>query len=401
MKHKNNCICCNSEKLHEVLDLKDQPLANNFVKTPTTLQTFPLKLNVCKDCYHLQLSYIVDPNLLFKNYLYVSGTSKTLRDYFEWFANFVQEYSNSNYKQQDILEIACNDGSQLDCFKKLGWNTYGIDPAENIVCNLSKDHIVACDFFKGGLFNNKKFDIIVAENVFAHNENAFKFLTDCISYMKDESFLFIQTSQSNMILNNEFDTIYHEHLSFFNINSFNTLCNRVGINLIDVRKSPIHGTSYIFILSKTIRKPHLIENLISLERSKGLYNIDTYETYKDNALDIKSDFVKHINDYKQKKYIIIGYGAAAKGMTFLNFCNITFDIIIDDSPLKYNLYTPGSNIVIKDLLFLKNYSNTDKIVFIPLAWNFYTEIVNKIKSVRKNKEDIFLKYFPTLEITHG
>ena len=99
MKHKNNCICCNSEKLHEVLDLKDQPLANNFVKTPTTLQTFPLKLNVCKDCYHLQLSYIVDPNLLFKNYLYVSGTSKTLRDYFEWFANFVQEYSNSNYKQ--------------------------------------------------------------------------------------------------------------------------------------------------------------------------------------------------------------------------------------------------------------------------------------------------------------
>jgi hypothetical protein len=73
--------------------------------------------------------------------------------------------------------------------------------------------------------------------------------------------------------------------------------------------------------------------------------------------------VKHINDYKQKKYIIIGYGAAAKGMTFLNFCNITFDIIIDDSPLKYNLYTPGSNIVIKDLLFLKNYSNTDKIVF--------------------------------------
>jgi hypothetical protein len=396
MTLKKNCICCNNNDLYEVLDLKEQPLANNFVTTPTELPKYPLKLNLCKNCYHLQLSYIVNPDILFKNYLYVSGTSRTLREYFKWFGSFVQEYTTKSCG--DILEIACNDGTQLDVFRDLGWNTYGVDPAENITSTISKTHKIVCDYFNKNLFNGKRFDVIVAQNVFAHNENAYKFLTDCMEYMKDDSFLFIQTSQSEMIQNNEFDTIYHEHISFFNIKSFFTLCKRVGINLIDVVKSPIHGVSYIFIMSKVVSKPHLINNLISLEKNKKLYDFNTYINYKNNVLTIRDDFVQRINQYKQKGYIIIGYGAAAKGMTFLNFCNTKLDVIIDDSSLKHNLYTPGSNIVIKDLNYIRRYSDDDIVVFVPLAWNFYTEIVNKIKSVRNNKKDMYLKYFPQLEV---
>jgi 2-polyprenyl-3-methyl-5-hydroxy-6-metoxy-1,4-benzoquinol methylase len=390
-KKLENCICCDNTDLIKILDLGEQPLANSYHNENEILPKFPLKLNLCNKCFHLQLSHIVNPDLLFKNYLYVSGTSDTLKKYFEWFVNFVIEYTNLN--NGSVLDIACNDGTQLDYFKNNGWETYGIDPSTNLYNISSKKHNIICDYFDSKHYD-KKFDIIIAQNVFAHNENAKIFLDNCYELMHDDSLLFIQTSQSEMINNNEFDTIYHEHISFFNINSFNELTKRTNLYLTNIIKTPVHGISYVFILSKKKIKNKLIENLINVEKEKGLLSNITYENYRKNVLEIVDSFVNTINDYRKNDYKIIGYGAAAKGMTFLNFANITMDYIIDDNPLKQDLLTPGTNTEIKSIEFIKNYKEDEKIVFVPLAWNFFEEIKTRVKNVRNNKNDVFVKYFP-------
>ena len=397
-KEKVNCICCNSANLIQVLDLKDQPLANSYQVINENLDKFPLKLNLCNNCYHLQLSHIVNPDLLFKNYLYVSGTTKTLLSYFDWFASYVKEYSPDS---DTILEIACNDGSQLNSFKKLEYKTYGIDPAENLHHISSKNHNVVCDYFDKKHFDGQEFDIIVGQNVFAHNENAKKFLDDCYELMHDQSYLFIQTSQAEMIKHNQFDTIYHEHISFFNINSFNELVKRTKFHLVDVIKTPVHGTSYLFVLSKLNKRPFLINNWIELERSYGLLSNKIYQQYESNVNSIVNEFKNVIADHRTNGYKIIGYGAAAKGNTFLNFADVKLDYIIDDNKLKQRLYTPGTNIEITSIDLLNKYKDYDKILFIPLAWNFFDEIKARIIKVRDNTNDLYLRYFPEITIERG
>jgi 2-polyprenyl-3-methyl-5-hydroxy-6-metoxy-1,4-benzoquinol methylase len=389
---KKECICCGSNDLTEILNLGEQPLANSYHNNDNEiLPNFPLNLNLCGKCYHLQLSHIVNPDLLFRNYLYVSGTSNTLRKYFNWFVDFVNEYCE--LKTGSVLDIACNDGTQLDYFKNKGWDTYGIDPSKNLYDVSSKNHNIVCDYFDSKNFD-RKFDVITAQNVFAHNENAKEFLDNCYTLMHDDSLLFIQTSQSEMVNNNEFDTIYHEHISFFNINSFNELTKRTNLHLIDVIKTPVHGISYLFVLSKKEKNKFLIDNLISVEEEKGLLSYETYINYKKNVSEIVNDFKKSIQKYRDRGYKIIGYGAAAKGMTFLNFANEKMDFIIDDNELKQGLFTPGTNTEIKSINFLHDYNNDDYIVFVPLAWNFFTEIKEKIKKVRNNENDVYIKYFP-------
>jgi len=393
-REKTSCICCDKNDLIKILDLKDQPLANSYHTVDEKLDTYPLKLNLCKNCYHLQLSHIVDPNLLFKNYLYVSGTTQTLRDYFDWFAKFVAEYEPT---AQTVLDIACNDGSQLDSFKKLDFDTYGIDPAENLHTISSAKHKVICNYFDASHFD-KRFDIIVAQNVFAHNENAKKFLDDCTEIMHNDSLLFIQTSQAEMIEHNQFDTIYHEHLSFFNINSFNELTKRTNLNLVDVIKTPIHGTSYVFVLSRSKSRDNHIKNQIDIERNKQLLSLGRYDTYQKNVYRVVNEFKRTVESFKDKGYKVVGYGAAAKGNTFLNFADVKLDYIIDDNPLKQKLLTPGMDIPIVSISVLKNENDNCGIVFIPLAWNFYDEIIKRISKVRNNRSDVYIKYFPEVTV---
>jgi len=399
-KEKKECICCGKSNLSLVLDLNNQPLANSYHKEDEVLEEYPLGLNLCDDCYHLQLTHIVNPDLLFKNYLYCSGTTQTLRDNFEWFSNFVLEDAPVC---KSVLDIACNDGTQLDCFKEKGVETYGIDPAENLYELSSKNHDVKCEYFDS-VFFGFLFDVIIAQNVFAHNSNPKKFLDDCCELMDDDSRLYIQTSQAHMVQNNQFDTVYHEHISFFNINSFNELVKRTNLNLIDVIKTPVHGVSYLFVLSKQdmitpyyIRNKYRIQNLIDVERETGLYSKKTYDDYKQNILNIVESF-KRVVEHVQGEYPVIGYGAAAKGNTFLNFADIKLDYVIDDNELKQGLYTPGTNIEIKSVELLREYGEDDRILFVPLAWNFYDEIRKRIKKVRDNKNDRFLKYFPNIEV---
>jgi hypothetical protein len=404
MSHKiiNFCRCCGKKNLNKVLDLKTQPLANSYHDGTSQLDSYPLAINVCYDCFHTQLSCVVDPDKMFLNYLYVSGTSKTLHDYFEWFVEMVEKEN----KCGSVLDIACNDGTQLLKFKNKGWVAHGIDPAKNLIHISSKNaHYVVEDYFNETAIKklpNKNYDVIIAQNVFAHTNDVVDFLTCCKKLMKDESNLYIQTSQADMIENNQFDTIYHEHLSFFSTLSMQKLCSRVGLYLNDVKRVPIHGGSYIFKISKIKNLNKSVDESLKLEKKNKRYNKKRYKEYKKSVLKIIKDTKKTIDEYKKKGYLVVGYGAAAKGNTFLNAADIKLHFIIDDNPLKQNMLTPGSNTIILSKDSIKLLANNT--VFLPLAWNFYDEIVKNIKeevnklSFCKMYDYKVISFFPKLKI---
>ncbi len=379
--------------MKNVLNLNKQPLANSYLKNlKTEEKKYELKVNACLNCSHLQLSIAVDPKKIYKNYDYLSGTTKTYLNYMEEFYNFCIKKS-SKFVFKNILDIGCNDGSQLDVFKRNNFKTFGIDPAKNIFKISSKKHKIYCDFFNKKIVKkiNKKFDLIIFQNSFAHNPNPYNLLLDIKKLMHDKSTLIIQTSQADMCKNKEFDTVYHEHINFFNINSMYQLTKRAKLTLHDVVKKSIHGTSYLFVIkpgasSKKIKKLIINESYLNYSFYKKWGNYCSVNIKK---------IQKKIKEIK-KKEIIIGYGAAAKANTFLNFSKINLDFVIDDNKFKQNKYCPGSKIPIKSRNLLKKI-NSD-LYILPLAWNFYKEIKARVKKLRPKKNDKFILCFPNFKI---
>lgn len=376
-KKLDSCVACGSNNLEPVLDLGHQPLANNYVKEIVTTAEYPLALNHCVNCDHAQLSVGVNPNLMFKHYLYVTGTSQTLRDYCDWFAL----HTTKGLVGGKVLDIASNDGTQLDSYAKLGWDTVGIEPADNLVVDYK--HKVYHDFCEN-LDLEERFDIITAQNVMAHTAHPKKLMAKVKQWLNPDGTAYIQTSQANMFKNGEFDTMYHEHVSFFCVKSMTALANSVGLDLVKVEITPIHGDSYVFTLRHA-------EKTVDPER----YLPETYKQFSEKAKQTLAEFAFAVDDYRNQGYTIVGYGAAAKGMTVLNAGKIKLDFIVDDNPIKVDHYTPGRHIPI---LATKNIKDIDKLVIVPLAWNFYTEIKSKCLELRNKGETVFFKYFPEVQI---
>jgi hypothetical protein len=174
------------------------------------------------------------------------------------------------------------------------------------------------------------------------------------------------------------------------------LAQRAGMYLVDAIKTPIHGTSYVFVLSTSNLKPKHVKNLLAMELD--LMNPAIYTKWASVAESIKTGFADTCNEYKKLGYKLVGYGAAAKGMTLLNYAQIDLDVIIDDNPLKQGTYSPGRDIPIVSSEYLAKLTKKDHVLFVPLAWNVYTEIKEKILAVRTHNDDRFLRYFPEVEV---
>lgn len=395
----SKCLACGSDNLHMALDLGMQPLANSYKETSESPdERYPLAVNLCNLCYHLQLSHVVDPTIIYRNYLYATGTNQTIKDYSKWFADFCLELKPNT---RAVLDIGCNDGTQLDYFKAKGVDTHGIDPAENLHSRSKNNHSVICDFFGSAAVYRLKshaYDIITAQNVCAHSPDPYTFMSCCAELMSDDTLLVIQTSQADMILNNEFDTIYHEHVNFFNANSMKCLADRTGLHLIDVIKTPIHGNSYVFILSKKLQNQKRLQNIIAMESAQGLMALETYEKWSHAINKNMDSLMAMLDQYRKQGYVLVGYGAAAKGNTLLNFGDIKLDFIIDDNPSKQGKFTPGMSCVIVGIDHLDEYDTDDRLVFVPLAWNFFREIKSKISVKRNNGNDRFVRYFPEVTV---
>lgn len=371
------CLCCEGE-LTQVLDWGNMPLANNY----NVKELYPIKLNLCNNCHHLQLDESVEPDIMFKDYPYFSGTSQTSKDFFKDFAEDAMRYFPD---ARSVFDIACNDGSQLDAFKAKGLDTYGVDPAENLLpVSINKGHEVVCEMFP--LKINRTFDIITAQNVVAHVPNPKEFLLGCKDIMHDNSILMIATSQANMINGNEFDTIYHEHISYFNTFSMQKLCESAGLVLEDVYTHPIHGTSYIFVIRKVATK-NPVSKRIDNEFKCGLYEDCTYNNWANECQQKALAKKIEIDKYREDGYLVVGCGAAAKGITFLNMSKTGIDLLVDTTPAKW--YSEVCGVKIYPFEYIKTLKN-EKILFVILAWNFEYEIRKNILKFRDNKNDIFI-----------
>jgi 2-polyprenyl-3-methyl-5-hydroxy-6-metoxy-1,4-benzoquinol methylase len=398
--HFAKCLICCSMMMESVLDLGNQPLANSFVKDA---QTYPLHVYRCKHCTHTQLNYFVDRRVLFRNYIYESGTSATLRKYFKTFAEtYTRRITNPN---RTVLELACNDGYQLDEFKSLGWKTYGIDPAANQLARAQANgHIVDCKFWgvePTTIVQGVPLDLIVAENVVAHVTNPVGFLRTCASVMDSNTLLVVQTSQANMYLNNEFDTIYHEHVSFFTVRSMMIAAKNAGCTVVNVYKTEIHGVSFVFEIKKGVfAMPELLG--LKDEISRGMYTDSFYTAYRKHIETLKDTSLTMLKEYANKGYSIIGFGAAAKGNVFLNYI---FDsrpnpyapeCILDDSRLKQGKVTSGTEIEVVGYDRLQHYVGK-KLLIVILAWNFSAEIIQRIhRTMPDGIEYTCLQFFPTV-----
>lgn len=399
MKNNNNCLVCNSPVELEYLDLNDQPLANSYHKGEE-LKKYPLRMKVCTKCWHSQLSVSVDPAEMFEHYLYISDTTKTLTKYFEWTTDYILD--SFNEKPKKALEIACNSGVLLEMIQNRGIESYGVDPAKNIRELSKKRNLNVYVDYWDAVFSNKlkqdigKFDLIMAFHVLPHVQNPNDFIESCVNVLTDSGKIFIQTSQCDMFLNNEFDVIYHEHSSYFTANSIKELAHRNGLYVGSIVKTDIHSKSFLFSLQKEECDELQLNKLINEEKEANIYTIEKYVEFANKAEDIKSKLLEGLKKFKEDGYTIIGYGAAAKGNTLLNYIEYKLDYIIDDNDMKWGYLTPGQDIEIHGIELLND--GFEKICFVPLAWNFYSEIRERISKVRDTKNDVFIKYFPNYKV---
>jgi SAM-dependent methyltransferase len=402
----NRCLACGGGNLETYLDLGVQPLANSCVEVPVEQPAFPLGVRLCRDCWHSQLPVAVDPDLLFKRYLYVSGTTDTLRSYFAWFAGMVEE----RFARQGplrVLDIASNDGSLLMQFKAKGHAVQGVDPAENLREASARHGIpTVVDYWSPRVLQQlgAHYDVIVAMNVLAHVADPLGFLELCRRALRpggrvSGGRIYVQTSQALMLKNGEFDTIYHEHHSFFTVRSMLALAARAGLRVEAVRHVPVHGTSYLFELTAAEGGEDCAPGDFEIERQEaawGYYERPSYAAFGQRALRTRDRVRELVGWHRGAGYAVVGYGVAAKGMTFVNFAGLDFDYLIDDNPLKVGLLTPGRNNPIHGPDRLESEERPG--LFVVLAWNFYDEVLRRIAQRRTNPRDGFLAYFPQVKL---
>lgn len=397
MNYKENphCLICNAAAHTEYLNLGDQPLANSYHKGQT-LEKYPLRMRLCMQCWHSQLSVSVNPEAMFKHYLYVSDTSKTLTEYFNWTTDYILAQMPA---AKNVLEIACNSGLLLEMFKKRGLTCVGIDPAENLrAMSADRDLDVYVDYWNQRSAAQIKqdrgdFDLILAFHVLPHVTDPNDFISACVNVLSDQGRIFIQTSQCDMFLNNEFDVIYHEHSSYFTGRSIRELAHRHGLFVSSIIKTDIHSKSFLFSLQRVACDETQLQELIAQETQQGIYTLEKYQNFARRAQDIKQKLLLGLNKFRNEGYALVGYGAAAKGATLLNFLDYKLDYIIDDNELKCGYLTPGQDIPIYTIDLLRS-QDFHKICFVPLAWNFYREIKERISLVRDTQNDVFVRYFP-------
>ncbi len=398
VKIVKNCRICKSADLVDVIDLTDQPIPNGFLtKEDLKLreEKYPLVAAFCKDCSLMQLRYLVKAKVMFQNYLYIPSASKTRVNHFKELAEEVKELTNFNDKSL-IIDIGSNDGSLLIAFKNLGARTLGIDPAQNLVKVAALSGIETVnDYFESKVAARigKKYGkakAILATNVIAHINNLHEVIKGGEVLLETDGVFLMQFPYLlDLLEKNLFDTIYHEHLSYFSVKSLMVLADKSDLEIFDIEKSDLDGGSLKVYWKKRTNKKRKINQegigkILKEEEEFGLYKIETYENFADRIKKLKEHAVKKLKDLKKRNKTIVGYGAAAKANVLLNYFGIdkkTIDYMVDSTPFKQGKYTPGSHIPIysEDKIYE---ANPDYVII--FAWNFAREIMEKNKRYKNN-----------------
>jgi len=395
--------------LSEVLKLEPTPPANAFVSKTQRHQlqpTFPLDIFFCEDCHHLQLLDVIDPSVLFENYVYVSGTSPVFIKHFKDYVDFVVDKYAPAFGSL-VIDIGSNDGTLLRVFNKIGYKVLGVDPARDISAQASADGIeTITGFFSSSMAEEIRSrhgaaSVVSANNVFAHIDDLGGVLDGVRDLLADDGVFIFEVSYLVDVFDQTlFDTIYHEHVAYHRVGPLVPFMQSHEMELIGATRVNSHGGSLRVVAQKsggarTISSS--VSELVELEKGMGLDRAQTYREFGERIEVLKAELSGLLRRKKAEGLSIAAFGAPAKATTLMYHLCIGEDIIdfiVDDSPLKQGLYSPGMHIPVVPSEAIYD-RKPDYIVI--LAWNFAIPIMEKHKAFQESGGK-FIVPLPNVEI---
>jgi hypothetical protein len=391
-----NCRFCKHELKHEFIDLANSPASNSFLTKEQLNEPeifYPLKVFICDECFLVQVDEYKKSDAIFNSdYVYFSSYSTSWLVHCKSYTELMQDRFNLNASSL-VVEIASNDGYLLQYFKKKNISVLGIEPTKNTAqVAIEKGIPTVTKFFGVSLAEQlvkegKKADLLLGNNVLAHVPDILDFVRGMRILLNDKGVITMEFPHLvQLIDNNQFDTIYHEHFSYLSFYTVKQVFEASGLEMFDVQEIPTHGGSLrVYAKHKEDKSKSVSENvtkLIASEIERGVTKLGYYKGFQQRAEKVKMDVWSFLIEQKANGKHVAAYGAAAKGNTLLNYCGIRNDMIefvVDANPNKQNKYLPASHIPVVDEDYLKKHK-PDFVIIMP--WNLKEEISAQIGYIK-------------------
>jgi len=383
------CRYCKSNASDIFVDLGMSPLSNAYVTTGTEMERFfPLHAYVCAACLLVQLPVYEKPADIFDEYSYFSSYSASWLQHVRQYTDMIVERQGLG-KDSFVVEIASNDGYLLQYFADKKIPALGIEPAKNVAEAAQRKGIeTCCAFFSQALaheMKEKKADLIIANNVLAHVPDINDFVAGIQQLLKPEGIATLEfPSVMNLIRDNQFDTIYHEHFSYLSLTVVTKIFRSAGLDVYDAEVLPTHGGSLRVYACHAGAKAinTAVESVLSDEAAFGMDNLNIYLNFAQKVKETKRQLLNTLIELKNAGKTIVGYGAAAKGNTLLNYCGIRndfLDYVVDKNPHKQGKELPGTRLAIHAP---EQISKTKPDYIFILPWNLKQEIMAQLSYIR-------------------
>lgn len=389
------CRFCERTLRHSFCDLGMSPLSNAFIRPEQLYQaetTYPLHAFVCESCYLVQLQTFKNPDEIFKDYIYFSSTSESWLEHAKKYTDeMVSRFGLG--QSSKIVEVASNDGYLLRNFKERGIPVLGVEPAENVAKIARDKGIPTLSKFFGSatagemIQEGMEADLLLGNNVLAHVPDLNDFVMGLKILLKTSGVITMEFPHLLRLMEgNEFDTIYHEHFSYFSFITAEKIFARYQLKIFDVQELRTHGGSLRIYAAHSNDKSRTLSQNVNLLKSKeikaGLDQLKTYSSFAKNIQETKQKLLTFLMRAKRKGKTIVGYGAPAKGNTLLNHCGIGKDLLdytVDRSPYKQGLYLPGSHLPVFHPDKIRE-TQPDYVLVLP--WNIKDEIMQQMSCIR-------------------
>jgi len=405
------CRHCNTELTLPLIDLGSAPPSNAYLTEQTLHEPekwFPLRVLVCESCWLVQTEDFAQADELFdKEYAYFSSFSTSWLQHAEQYMKDMTERFSLN-EGSHVVEVAANDGYLLQYFKECNIPCTGIEPtASTAAAAREKGISIVEEFFGVALAQKlasqgKKADLIVANNVLAHVPEINDFVSGFTTLLKPNGVATFEFPHLlNLINENQFDTIYHEHFSYLSLTALETIFKENGIQIFDVEEYLTHGGSLRLFAQRSDTGVQTVSEQVTELRKReidaGMGSDNFYKNFQEKANIVKDDLLNFLIKAKQDGKKVVAYGAAAKGNTLLNYAGVRPDLlsyVVDKSPSKQGKYMPGSRIPIHTEQFLKD-DKPDYVLILP--WNLKSEVIKQLSYIQVNGGN-FVVAVPKLEI---
>lgn len=382
----STCRVCGSDEWTDVVSFGAMPLANAFLDSLASTAgeaRYPLGVISCSTCRLMSLTHVVDPGLLYRNYMYLMSNSPGMRRHMAYVARSCRE--RFGLRDGDlVVELGSNTGAQLAYFRSSGMRVVGIDPAENLAEAARRDGIeTVSSFFSPSvaqdvLSRHGPARLVLGRHVFGHIDDLTTTLAAVGDLLDDDGVLAIEVPYLlDLVDKAAFDTIYHEHLSYFGVGTFDHLFRANGFRLVDAQRVSVHGGSILVFAtrSRRWRRSPAVERLLTLERNMKLHEGETYEALARRISTTCRNLVSMVQDLSDAGNVIAGYGAPAKGTTLLNICGIGPEDVAfcaDTTELKQGKLVPGVHIPVYPPAYAREHPPD---YYILLAWNHANDIM--------------------------